>query len=207
LIDLQTVDIQLPTSENDFMFFRPVGHSDRQTIYTNLLSQVLTHDSPELGHRIFPLSLPPGENVATFGHLVKLSKIWGEITRWAFEDVDDPSSRMWTAQRTASARLLLTQWELELPNYSKWCYENYASHSVPGVALGGCFVFMHLLSRTGFVLLGHKILDSVLNDSQTSLVDGMTSAEYNDVSVTFRKVWFGHHQILVSTTNHALCRQ
>ncbi|KAF2095886.1 hypothetical protein NA57DRAFT_58956 [Rhizodiscina lignyota] len=140
LIDLKDVNIQLPSSENDFMFFRPV----------------LTHDSAELGNRTFYTPSPQGDNIATFGHMVKVCKVWGEITRWAFAPEESAEK---LRIETNHAHRNLTQWDTELPKRSKWNFENYSAHSVPGFALGCSFIFMHLVSKIGFVLLGLKTFE------------------------------------------------
>jgi hypothetical protein len=73
----------------------------------------------------------------------------------------------------------LSQWESELPPRYKWNYENYTAHSIPGVALGSSFLFMHLVGRTGFVLLGLNAISRASEHdfvrSMASLNDGSTS--------------------------------
>lgn len=139
------------------MFFRPVMFF-MPLVFFYLLTwlQVLTHDSAELGSRSFYAPLPPGDNTATFGHLVKVCKVWGEISRWAFVPVESAQK---LAIEISQAHRTLTQWDSELPERSKWNFENYSAHSVPGEALGCSFIFMHLIGRIGFVLLGLKTFD------------------------------------------------
>lgn len=144
--------------------------------------------------------------MATLGHLIKLCRVWGDITRWAFDDVDDSTRGIWEEHRVTSASQLLTQWDLELPIYSKWCYENYASHSVPGVALGGCFVFMHILNRTSFVLLGHRILDKFAQseDGQPVLLEQAIASHSTGLAATFRKVYLSSLSRLTKSRTRGL---
>lgn len=116
----------------------------------------MTHDSAELGSRRFIDPLPPGDNTANFGHMVKVCKVWGEISRWAFAPAESVQK---LAVETSHAHQTLTQWDAELPERSKWNFENYSAHSVPGEALGCSFIFMHLVGRISFVLLGLKTFD------------------------------------------------
>lgn len=93
--------------------------------------------------------------------MVKVCKVWGEISRWAFAPVDNVQN---LAIAIKQAHRTLTQWESELPERSKWNFENYSAHSVPGEALGCSFIFMHLVGRIGFVLLGLKTFDCALEE-------------------------------------------
>jgi hypothetical protein len=112
------------------------------------------HGLEELGAGAFDSLGQPGDNTATFGHLIKACKTWGEISRWVFCEAQKPISSDCMDQRIVHAFQSLSQWESELPPRCKWNYENYTAHSIPGVALGNSFLFMHLVGRNGFVLLG-----------------------------------------------------
>jgi hypothetical protein len=138
-----------------------------------LLNQVLIHGSAELEDRAFDPMLPPGDSTASFGYLVKACKIWGEITRWIFCEYQEPLSSILTDNRITPAFHCLVQWESELPQRCKWNFENYTAHSIPGAALGSSFLFMHLVGRIGFVLLG---LNALSRASEQDLVGLMTSS-------------------------------
>jgi hypothetical protein len=74
----------------------------------------------------------------------------------------------------------LVQWEADLPPRCKWNFENYTAHSIPGVALGSSFLFMHLVGRIGFVLLGLNVLNRA---SEHDLVQLMTPPNHPDITM------------------------